>query len=165
MSQDAGSNRDQALTIQGFIAGVAPSAIRLEPGERSLAATAALLPGLSMKGYRTRQMRAIRAMPDCTVRLAPPEQAVLQDIRIDQGVGDGKMLDVAAWAAARTAREIRVDGGTLAQCHAVAEDIVSRGGLADAGVAARAIRLEWKATDMAEPQSSDGRNRPESASH
>ena len=161
--QNTGSNRDQAVTILGFIAGVAPSAVRLGPGERSLAATAALLPGLSMEGYRTLEMRAIRALPDWTVRLAPPEQAVLPDVRIDQGVVDGKMLDVAAWASARTAREIRVDGGTLAQRRAVAEGIVSRGGLADAGVAARAIRLEWKATDLAAPRSSDGRNSPESA--
>lgn len=49
---DIGSGRDQAVAILRLIAGVEPSAIRLEPGQRNLQATAALLPGLGMERWK-----------------------------------------------------------------------------------------------------------------
>jgi len=113
--------------------------------------------------YRMLETRAIEALPRWTVLLAVPEQAMLPDVRMDQGMDDGMMLDVAAWVSARKAREIRVDRGTLAQRRAVAASIVPRRGRAVGDVGARAIRLGWEPRDMAEPQSSDGADRPDGA--
>jgi len=160
--QDIGSSGDQAVTTLRLIAGVEPSAVRLEPGQRSLTATAALLPGLGMEGYRTLEERARRALSGWTVALAPPEQAILPGVRIDQGVVDGKLLDLAAWASARKAREIIVEGGTIAQRRAVAEGIVSRGGSAIAGTATGTIRLDWNAPKIVVPDPSpDGADSPQ----
>jgi hypothetical protein len=149
--QDIGSSGNQAVTTLRLIAGVEPSAVRIEPGQRSLKATAALLPGLGMEGYRTLEERARRALSGWTVALAPPEQAILPEVRIDQGVVDGKLLDLAAWASARKAREIIVEGGTIAQRRAVTEGIVSRGGSAIAGTATGTIRLDWNAPKIVVP--------------
>ena len=160
--QDIGSSGDQAVTTLRLIAGVEPSAVRIEPGQRSLKATAALLPGLGMEGYRTLEERARRALSGWTVALAPPEQAILPEVRIDQGVVDGKLLDLGAWASARKAREIIVEGGTIAQRRAVAEGIVSRGGSAIAGTATGTIRLDWNAPKMVVPDPiGNGADRPE----
>ena len=156
--QDIGSNRDQAATIIGHIAGIEPSAVRFEPGKRSLEVTAAILPGLGVEGYRTLEERASRALPSWMVRLAPPEQAILPEVRIDQGVVDGRLLDLAAWASARTSRELLVEGGTLAQRRAVAEGIVSRGGRSASGTANGTIRLAWKPPEISGPELN--RNKP-----
>lgn len=152
--QDIGNSRDKAAMIVGLIAGVEPAAVRFAPDQRSLEATAALLPGLGMEGYRALEERARRALFGWTVLLAPPEQALLPQVLIDQGVVDGTLLDLAAWASARREREIMVEGGTLAQRRAVAEGIVSRGGRASAGEMSGKIRLDWKRPEIIVPDPS-----------
>ncbi|MEC3909835.1 DUF389 domain-containing protein [Sphingobium sp. CR2-8] len=149
--QDLGGSRDQATATLGLVAGIEPSAIQVEPGQRNLTATAANLPGLGLAGYQALEARARRALPGWSVMLAPPEQAELPDVRIDQGVVDGKLLDLAAWASARRSRAMAINGGTAAQRRAIADGIVSRGGRAAAGTAGGMIRLGWMAAE-ASPQ-------------
>lgn len=151
--QDFGSRPDQAASILSLIAGTSPSAVRLNPGRRSLSATAAVLPGLGLEGYRALEDRARRALPDWTVTLAPPEQTNLPGVRIDQGVVDGRLLDLAAWASSRRSQDMQVNGGTAAQRRAIAEGIVSRGGRAVEGIAGGGIRLNWVVPEAA----ADGR--------
>ena len=81
--QDFDRNRDQAGTTLGLVAGIDPSVVRLEPGQRSLKATAAFLPGLGLERYRSLEDRARRALPTWTVMLAPPEEASRRDRRPD----------------------------------------------------------------------------------
>ena len=154
--QNLDGSRHQATATLGLIAGVKPTAVRLESGDRTLTAAAAVLPGLGLEGYRALEDRARRALPDWTVLLTPPDQAVLPDVRIDQGVVDGKVLDLAAWASTRRSQELTVEGGTAAQRRAIAEGIVSRGGRARVGAAAGAIRLAWIERETSMPGEGQG---------
>jgi uncharacterized hydrophobic protein (TIGR00271 family) len=136
-------SREEAIRALGLIAGVEPSTIGQGSQPRMLTATAAILPGLGVEGYHELEERARRALPGWTVMLAPPEQTPLPAVQIDQGVVDGRLLDLAAWASARRLRKLSVVGGSTAQRRAVADGIQSRGGQAVTGNGGGAIRLEW----------------------
>ncbi|RDE07220.1 DUF389 domain-containing protein [Sphingomonas aracearum] len=136
-----GDRQRAAVADLALIAGVEPGAIRVEG--QTLAATAAPLPGLPLAGYRALEERAARALPQWTIRLAPPPDTPLPPMTFTQGVLDGSALDAVAWASQRLNRALLVDGGTLAQRRAVADGIVSRGGSASSGAAGGAVRLRW----------------------
>ncbi|PZO76746.1 MAG: DUF389 domain-containing protein [Sphingomonas hengshuiensis] len=139
--------RRRAVDDLALIAGIAPDAIRSEPGSQMLAATAATLPGLPMAGYRAIEARAERALPGWTIALAPPADTALPAITLTAGVIDDTALTAASWASARRALPLRVNGGTSAQRAAVAAGITDRGGRAAPGTAGGALRLAW---DVAE---------------
>ncbi|WP_314372502.1 DUF389 domain-containing protein [Sphingomonas paucimobilis] len=139
----AADQQQRAAADLALIAGIAPTAVRIDPSQRILSADAAPLPGLGLAGYRTLEQRAAGALPQWTVHLAPPADTALPTIRFVEGVINGDLLDATAWASERLDRTVRVHGGTLAQRRAVAEGLMSRGGQAEAGSAGGALRLEW----------------------
>ncbi|MET4896161.1 DUF389 domain-containing protein [Sphingomonadaceae bacterium jetA1] len=153
-AQIAGANRSsgpsaaelqqRAVADLALIAGVRPDDVRVDTENRSLQATAAPLPGLTMAGYRELEARASNALPGWTVRLAPSVDAVLPVPRLDAGVVSDGALTLAAWASGRAGRALVVQGGTPAQRRAVAVGIRDRGGSASAGATAEgSLRLAW----------------------
>ena len=155
-SRAAGSSeaerQQHAVADLALIAGVGQSDVTVDAPHQTLAATAAPLPGLPLAGYRALEERAARVASRWTVTLAPPSDAPLPAVVIDEGVVDGVMLDTAAWATTRLNRAILVDGGTRAQRRAVAAGIISRGGSAASGTAGGRLRLRWEA----QMQAADG---------
>ncbi|MDJ0275796.1 DUF389 domain-containing protein [Sphingomonas sp. 2R-10] len=135
--------RQRAMADLALIAGIAPATIRSDTGTQALTATAAVLPGLPMGGYRAIEARAARALPDWTVALAPPAEAALPAIPVVAGVVDDAALTVAAWASQRREAPVSVDGGSAAQRSAVAAGIADRGGRATPGAAGGVLRLDW----------------------
>ncbi|ODP36747.1 hypothetical protein BFL28_19680 [Sphingomonas turrisvirgatae] len=132
---------EHAIGQLALIAGVAPDAVRGDPAARTLAATAAPLPGLTLDGYRTLERRASAAIPGWQVRLAPPAEIDPPALPIEGGVIDTAALDLAGWVSARLDRPLRVGGGTAAQRESVAAAIVARGGQAEVGEPAGALAL------------------------
>jgi len=135
--------RDQAASTLALIAGTDPSAVQADLNARTLNAIAAPLPGLGLEGYRALEARANKALNGWTVMLAPPLDVAPPTMTVQQGVVDGKALDLAGWASARLSRTLLVDGSTLAQRQAVAEGIIARGGRAEAGDAGGRLQLRW----------------------
>jgi uncharacterized hydrophobic protein (TIGR00271 family) len=141
-SNDA-DNREQAVADLALIAGVDPATIRVDMPQHTLRATAGSLPGLGMVGYRELELRATRALPRWTVRLAPPTGVALPELKLVEGVIDGQALDAIAWASARSQDTVSIVGGTSAQRQAIANGIVDRGGQAAAGAARGTLRAQW----------------------
>ncbi len=144
--------QQRAVADLALIAGTPAAAVRVDPGTRTLAATAEALPGTSMAAYRALEDRAARALPRWSVTLAPPADAALPPVRLIAGVIDDGALTLAAWASARRELPIRVDGGSLAQRQAVAGGIAARGGRATPGAAGGLLRLGWDVTPAATAQ-------------
>lgn len=141
---DAADTRDRAVADLALIAGVAPAAVAVDPGDRTLRATAAPLPGLGLAGYRALEARADRLLTQWRILLAPPDDAQLPTIPIEQGVVDIAALDALAWGAARLDRTLVIDGGTPAQRRVVAAALVTRGAQGVAGVAGGRLRASWQ---------------------
>src|SRR5690606_7718014 len=135
--------RDQAITELALISGTDRAGIETDMAGRTIAGSAAPLPGLGLAGYRALEDRAGRALQGWAVRLAPPADVDAPPIAITEGVVDGTALDLAAWGSGRLGQALLVQGGTLAQRRAIAEGIVARGGLAEAGDGGGRLRLEW----------------------
>lgn len=148
----ASDNGAQAADDLALIAGIEPSAVTVDRATRTLAATAAPLPGLTAAGYRALEDRARRAVSRWTVTLAPPVTVALPPVGVEQGVVDDGALVDAAWLTTRLARSISVEGGSTAQRDAVAAGIVARGGRAIAGGLRGPLRLVW--APVAPPPSS-----------
>ena len=146
---DEAARRQRAVADVALLAGVAPAQVAVDAGARVLRATAASLPGLSLAGYRLLESRAAGAASQWTVRLAPPGEAALPDVRPVGGVIDDAALGTAAWAAARRGATLLVEGGTVVQRAAVARAIADRGGTAEAGAAGGALRLGWREEEAA----------------
>jgi len=138
---DAGARAAANLAL---IAGIDPSAVRVDEARRTLRASAAPLRDLSLAGYRALEERAARAIGDWRVRLGPPIDLDPPAIAIRDGVIDTAGLDLAAWGSARLERTLEVNGGTAGQREAVAAAITVRGGSADAGAAGGRLRLAWR---------------------
>jgi hypothetical protein len=134
---------DRAVADLALVAGIPVEAVQLDPAAHLLGATAAPMPGLTLAGYRLLEARAARALPDWTVRLAPPAEVELPDLAIDHGVIDPSALDLAAWASARRAQDVEINGGTAAQRTAIGAAIQARGGHAAAGSEAGRLRIRW----------------------
>jgi uncharacterized hydrophobic protein (TIGR00271 family) len=146
--------KERAVADLALIAGIAPASVRADPSGRTLAASAAALPGLGLAGYRALEQRAADAVDGWKVALAPPASIALPAIAVRQGVIDNDALDLAGWSSNRLARTILVEGGTQAQRDAVSQGIVDRGGRAEAGESRGSLRLAWKtlpATDETAP--------------
>ncbi|WP_325491168.1 DUF389 domain-containing protein [Sphingomonas sp.] len=135
--------RDTAINQFALLIGAAPATISADTSRHTLTGSAAALPGLEMAGYRAIEDRARRAIPDWTARVVPPADVDPPAVSFDEGVVDDAALGLAAWASDRVGREISVRGGTAAQRRAVAAGIAARGGRAEAGSAAGALRLAW----------------------
>ena len=144
------ASAERAISQLALIAGVAPDAVRSDPATRTLAATAAPLPGLTLYGYRTLETRASAAVAGWQVRLSPPADTPAPALPIEGGVIDTAALDLAGWASARTGRAFVVTGGTTAQREAVAAAIVARCGTAEAGASAGNLALAWAPATPAE---------------
>lgn len=134
---------DRAVEQLALIAGVAPSDVTADTGSRTLTATAASLPGLTLEGYRVLERRAVTALPTWQIRLAPPTEIDPPQLPIEGGIIDTQALDLAGWASARSDRSLLVRGGTAAQRTAVSAALVARGGQATPGAAAGRLALEW----------------------
>lgn len=152
-------SRERAASDLALIAGIKPADIQVGQDGRSLSATAAPLVGLGMDGYHALEGRAMRALPRWEVTIAPPETVAPPNITIDEGVVDGRALDVAAWGAARLGRTLQVDGGTRAQRQAVVNGIIARGGDAEPGGAGQNLTLTW-APKLEMPIAATGREMP-----
>jgi len=135
--------RDRAIADVALIAGVSATTVDVDETDRTIRATAAPLPGLSITGYRSLEQRAEAAVADWHTILSPPGDVALPDVTIRAGVIDNASLDEAAWVSARLARTLDVSGGTLRQRTAVAAGIVARGGRAINGRAGGRLRLDW----------------------
>lgn len=133
----------RAVDMLALIAGQNPDAVHVAAEERRLAVEAAPLPGLELEGYRALESRAARALPGWSVALAPPPDVQPPAMTFNQGVADGRALDLAGWASAHLGRAILVEGGTLAQRRAVVEGIIARGGRAQAGEKSGRLTLQW----------------------
>lgn len=144
---EAADRGERAVADLALIAGVAPGAVTVDTGNRTLSATAAPLPGLGLPGYRALEERADRLLTQWRILLAPPGDTTLPAIRIDQGVIDVATLDALAWAATRLGRTVTIDGGTLAQRRAVAAGLVARGAQAEAGTAGGVLRAAWQTSE------------------
>lgn len=140
---DEAQERRRAAADLALIAGIDPANVVIDSQGRHLAATAAVLPGLDMRGYRALESRARRALSRWTVMLAPPAGASLPAIAVVDGVIDDEALSTAAWAATRLDRPSVVHGGSLRQRRAVAAGIEARGGVAQVGEAGGLLRLDW----------------------
>ncbi len=147
--------RDRAIADIALIAGVPASSISVDEPDRTIRATATLLPGLAVAGYRDLERRADAAVGDWRVVLLPPGDVPLPDVAIRSGVIDNAALDDAGWLSARTDRVLHVSGGALRQRTAVAEGITARGGRAIVGRAGGRLRLERAPPDEA-GSASDG---------
>lgn len=150
---DEANERRRAVADLALIAGIDPANVVLDAQSRHLAATAAALPGLDMRGYRALEVRARRALSAWTVMLAPPVEAQLPDMSVVEGVIDDEALSTAAWAAARLDRRIVVEGGGARQRDAITEGIEARGGKATVGEPGGTLRLNW--AQDAEPPATD----------
>jgi uncharacterized hydrophobic protein (TIGR00271 family) len=142
----AASERDRRsrdIADVALIAGVSPAAVRTDDETRVLQATVSPLPGLGLAGYRALELRADRQIARWQVAFVPPSDLAPPELSIAAGVIDNEALDVAAWASARLDRDLLVNGGPATQRRAVADGIVARGGKAQAGEAAGALRLGW----------------------
>jgi uncharacterized hydrophobic protein (TIGR00271 family) len=139
----AADQRNRDVASLALIAGVEAGAVRVDQAAGALQVMASPLPGLGLVGYRALERRAERRLPRWDVRLAPPVETDPPAVRIVQGVVDAEALDIAAWASARLDRPLEVRGGNAAQRSAIADGIVARGGQAEAGDAAGALRLVW----------------------
>lgn len=150
--QQAGLAAMQARAVAdlALIAGTEPSSVVADLSSRTLSASAAVLPGLGLEGYRTLEDRAARVLPGWTIRLAPPQDIAAPAISIVQGVVDGAALDAAGWGSTRLNRVLRVEGGTRAQREAVAEGIIARGGQAEAIASSGRLRLAWAKIETVE---------------
>lgn len=142
--------REQAVGALALIAGRDARAVLVAAEERRLSVEAAPLPGLGLEGYRALESRAARALPGWSVALAPPANVEPPAISFDQGVIDGKALDLASWASARLGGAIGVEGGTAAQRTAIVEGIAARGGRAKAGKKSGRLLLQWLDTTEVE---------------
>lgn len=143
-SPDAQQRASEDLAL---IAGIASSAVSVDPTKRILTATAAPLPGLTIVGYRALEARARSALPTWEVRLSPPGDAPLPGLTIEDGVIDNEALDLAGWASGRLDKDLIVDGGASRLRGAVAAGINARGGRAIAGVVGGRLRLRWTADE------------------
>ncbi|MBI0474106.1 DUF389 domain-containing protein [Sphingomonas sp. MA1305] len=141
-TRDADRQR-RAIADLALVAGVDAASVRADAGARTLAATTAALPGLTLAGYRAIEARAAAALPQWTVRLAPPAEVAPPAVPIVAGVVDDEALGNAAWSSARRGQALLVDGGSAVQREAVATAIARRGGAATAGTAGGALRLRW----------------------
>jgi uncharacterized hydrophobic protein (TIGR00271 family) len=151
-SQSAGAGADSARDATerlSLIAGAPEDQIEADAAARVLRAMAAPLPGLQLEGTRALERRAEAALPGWRVHLVPPPGATaLPVVRIDEGVVDGRALELAAWASQRLGRGIVVVGGRSAARRAVAQGIADYGGAAEAGASGtRPLALEWSAED------------------
>jgi len=144
--------QQRAVADLALIVGADASAIKVDAPERTLSAIAAPLPGLPLAGYRALEARASTALPQWTVLLAPPADTELPTIKIVEGVIDGPVLNVSAWASARLRQSLSVEGGTEAQRRAIADGIESRGGRALSGKAGGTLRLRWVSPEPANPE-------------
>lgn len=144
-SRTVEAEREAAVADLALIAGTAPGAVQSDEAGRRLRATAALLPGLELAGYRALEERARQALDGRTVELVPPAEVGPPPITIEAGVIDDAALGLAAWGSQRLGRVLDVEGGTSAQREAVAAGLVARGGRAEVGAAGGALRLAWQA--------------------
>ncbi|MBD8546611.1 DUF389 domain-containing protein [Sphingomonas sp. CFBP 8760] len=135
--------RDRAVADVAMIVGAAPATVRADEPARTIRATAAPLPGLTVAGYRDLERRADAAAAGWQAIVAPPDDVALPVVAIRSGVIDDAALGEAGWVSARLARTLLVDGATLRQRTAVAAGIVARGGLAAPGRAGGRLRLRW----------------------
>lgn len=144
----AQDERNRAARDLALIAGIDPSAVRVEEASKLLVATAAPLPGLGLSGYRALEARATRALAGWRIALVPDADVSAPGIRIRDGVIDSEDLDLGGWGSMRLARTLSVDGGTAGQRRAVADAIVARGGEAMAGDSRGGLRLQWKSDEV-----------------
>lgn len=137
----------RAVADLALIAWVDPSAVRVDVPNRALSADATPVPGLEAAGYRELEQRANQAMPLWQVSIVPPADLALPSLDVVDGIVDDGALSAAAWASARLAREVTVDGGTSRQRDAVAASIRARGGTAATGRGSGPLRLSWSPAD------------------
>jgi uncharacterized hydrophobic protein (TIGR00271 family) len=142
-ARSATEQQDRAVADLALIAGVTSKSVTVDQANRRLVTTAAPLPDLGLAGYRAIEGRAVRALKDWTVTVAPPPDVALPGIAFREGVVDDAALALAAWGSARRAESIAVSGGTRAQREAVAAGIVARGGQATAVDSRGVLALSW----------------------
>jgi hypothetical protein len=140
---EGAGDRARAVADFALVAGIAPETVRVDAAAHRLEGVAGVLPGLGIAGYQALEARAAGALPGWQIALAPPASVELPQVGLDAGVLDDAPLRAAAWASARTGKEILAQGGSLRARTAVAEAIVDRGGQAQAGQERGNLRLEW----------------------
>jgi uncharacterized hydrophobic protein (TIGR00271 family) len=103
----------QALVSRmALAAGVQNDAVTVDGANQRIVATAAVLPGLTLAGYRALETRVAQDAQGWTIALRPP-LLPLPEITLDDGEPDDagqRALDTIGWASTRTGVRVRLSG-------------------------------------------------------
>lgn len=139
-ARDAAMEQASALAARlALVAGVESQAVMTDRDSHRVTVTAAPLPGATIDAYRQLEARVAATAPDWQVTLVPPA-APLSVVAVEDGTPDQAALAAAVWGARRLRLPIGVSGRA-----GVTAAIVP--GAAPAG----AVRLFWRAPDVAQP--------------
>ena len=131
-------------------AGVNREDVTVDGANQRILATAAVLPGLTLSGYRALEARVAEDGQGWAIRLRPP-LLPLPPISLDDGKLDDaglRALETAAWASARTGIRLRVSGpeGAL---NTIVSELEKRGATVVRGVEGRGSQVvaNWATDD------------------
>lgn len=124
---EAAQRATQSLTAElALAAGVERDAVVVDGDNRRIMATATMLPGLTLAGYRELERRVASGAPKWSVQLRPPLLA-LPPIALEDGLPSdeaSEAIAIGAWAARRTGVPVELTGPPAALA-AVAEKLGS----------------------------------------
>lgn len=138
------------VSRMALAAGVSREDVTVDGANQRILATAAVLPGLTLAGYRALEQRVAQSGQGWTIALRPP-LLPLPNISLDGGKPDEagqRALETAAWASARTGIRIRLSGPADA-LNTVEAELKKRGATVSRGAEGRGsnVSTNWATDD------------------